>query len=95
MRPKLAGGSAAFQDNVCKFEKTIDVAAVPSDATLFNLTKEDIKCYGASTGKLRIQLNTAVTLNATNYVTVTVNKVAGSQVATYIVDNDNKRDSNG
>ena len=94
VRPKLAGGSAAFQDNVCKFEKTIDVAAVPSDATLFNLTKEDIKCYGASTGKLRIQLNTAVTLNATDYVTVTVNKVAGSQVATYIVDNDNKRDSN-
>ena len=94
VRPKLAGGSAAFQDNVCKFEKTIDVAAVPSDATLFNLTKEDIKCYGASTGKLRIQLNTAVTLNATDYVTVTVNKVGGSQVATYIVDNDNKRDSN-
>ena len=94
VRPKLAGGSAAFQDNVCKFEKTIDVVAVPSDATLFNLTKEDIKCYGASTGKLRIQLNTAVTLNATDYVTVTVNKVAGSQVATYIVDNDNKRDSN-
>lgn len=94
VRPKLAGGSAAFQDNVCKFEKTIDVAAVPSDATLFNLTKEDIKCYGASTGKLRIQLNTAVTLNATDYVTVTVNKVGGSQVATYIVDNDSKRDSN-
>jgi len=94
VRPKLAGGSAAFQDNVCKFEKTIDVAAVPSDATLFNLTKEDIKCYGASTGKLRIQLNTAVTLNVTDYVTVTVNKVGGSQVATYIVDNDNKRDSN-
>ena len=94
VRPKLAGGSTAFQDNVCKFEKTIDVAAVPSDATLFNLTKEDIKCYGASTGKLRIQLNTAVTLNATDYVTVTVNKVGGSQVATYIVDNDNKRDSN-
>ena len=94
VRPKLAGGSAAFQDNVCKFEKTIDVAAVPSDATLFNLTKEDIKCYGASTGKLRIQLNTAVTLNATDYVTVTVNKVGGSQVTTYIVDNDNKRDSN-
>ena len=94
VRPKLAGGSAAFQDNVCKFEKYIDVAAVPSDATLFNLTKEDIKCYGASTGKLRIQLNTAVTLNATDYVTVTVNKVGGSQVATYIVDNDNKRDSN-
>ncbi len=94
VRPKLAGGSAAFQDNVCKFEKTIDVAAVPSDATLFNLTKEDIKCYGASTGKLRIQLNTAVTLNATDYVTVTVNKVGGSQVATYRVDNDNKRDSN-
>ena len=94
VRPKLAGGSTAFQDNVCKFEKTIDVAAVPSDVTLFNLTKEDIKCYGASTGKLRIQLNTAVTLNATDYVTVTVNKVGGSQVATYIVDNDNKRDSN-
>lgn len=94
VRPKLAGGSAAFQDNVCKFEKYIDVVAVPSAETLFNLTKEDIKCYGASTGKLRIQLNTAVTLNATDYVTVTVNKVGGSQVATYRVDNDSKRDSN-
>ncbi|WP_311328746.1 hypothetical protein, partial [Capnocytophaga gingivalis] len=94
LRPKLAGGSSQFQNNVCTFEQKITVqetTTAGTDPTL-TLTKKDVQCVGQnpSGGAIHVMLHGNVSLP----VDVIVKKQAGSQIVRVTVDNDSKRDSN-
>ncbi|WP_157909453.1 hypothetical protein [Capnocytophaga gingivalis] len=94
LRPKLAGGSSQFQNNVCTFEQKITVqetTTAGTDPTL-TLTKKDVQCVAQtpSGGAIHVMLHGNVSLP----VDVIVKKQAGSQIVRVTVDNDSKRDSN-
>ncbi|WP_155813474.1 hypothetical protein [Capnocytophaga gingivalis] len=94
LRPKLAGGSSQFQNNVCTFEQKITVQETTTsgaDPTL-TLTKKDVQCVAQtpSGGAIHVMVHGNVTLP----VDVIVKKQAGSQIVRVRVDNDSKRDSN-
>ena len=94
LRPKLAGGSSQFQNNVCTFEQKITVLETTTSGTspTLTLTKKDVQCVGQnpSGGTLHVVLHGNVSLP----VDVIVKKQAGAQIVRVTVDNDSKRDSN-
>ncbi|WP_423912147.1 hypothetical protein, partial [Capnocytophaga gingivalis] len=94
LRPKLAGGSSQFQNNVCTFEQKITMLETTTSGAspTLTLTKKDVQCVGQnpSGGTLHVVLHGNVSLP----VDVIVKKQAGAQIARVTVDNDSKRDSN-
>ncbi|MEB3014703.1 hypothetical protein, partial [Capnocytophaga gingivalis] len=94
LRPKLAGGSSQFQNNVCTFEQKITMLETTTSGAspTLTLTKKDVQCVGQnpSGGTLHVVLHGNVSLP----VDVIVKKQAGSQIVRVRVDNDSKRDSN-
>jgi len=93
LRPKLAGGSSQFQNNVCTFEQKITVletTTAGTDPTL-TLVKKDVQCVGQTPagGAVQVILHGNVSLP----VDVIVKKQGGVQIARVTVDNDSKRNS--
>jgi len=79
-----------FQENVCVYTKTIDVAAVADNAVMTLTQVEEVKCvsYNPATGKMRVVLNSDITLP----VQVTVKK-GTQQITSYRVTNTTEMNS--
>ncbi|MDO4880785.1 MAG: T9SS type B sorting domain-containing protein [Capnocytophaga sp.] len=94
IRPLLEGGAATYQNNVCVYDKTVNISKITEAASL-SITHKDVLCAleNSGNGELRIQVDNkvpkpfTVTVKRGTHTVAQYNDVLDSQTNTSVNNN--------